>query len=76
MELACEISDLGSETIVIVERAHRVEHLRETCVLGADGAGGVIANDYWIDSTGPTVWQSRQWAGPYVGYLTTRQLTP
>lgn len=72
LNLACEIADLGAETIVIVERRHSTKHLRETCVVD----GGTVVNDYWIDSAGPVVWRSRQWAGPYIGYVQFNQLTP
>ena len=70
--LACDLTDLGPETIVIVERAHRTRHLAERCA--AEG-GGVVENDYWVDSARGIVWQSRQWAGPHIGYLRTRRLT-
>jgi hypothetical protein len=72
LTLACEVTDLGPETIVIVERAHPTRHLRETC----QGGGGAIVNDYWVDAARGLVWQSRQWAGPQTGYMRFRQLTP
>ncbi|OWU68415.1 hypothetical protein ATO3_24115 [Marinibacterium profundimaris] len=72
MNFVCAVDDLGPETIVIVERRHATRHLRETCEL----KGGTVVNDYWVDSRGPTVWRSRQWAGPNIGYVTFRQLTP
>ena len=72
MNFACEVDDLGAETIVIVERRHGTRHLRETCAL----ADGTVVNDYWVDSRGSTVWKSRQWAGPYIGYVTVEKLTP
>lgn len=72
VSLACDLADLGAKTIEIVERAHPVRHLRETCV--AEGEGEV-QNEYWVDSRDGIVWQSVQWAGPHVGYLRIRQLT-
>ena len=72
MNFVCAVDDLGPETIVIVERRHATRHLRETCEL----QGGTVVNDYWVDSRGPTVWQSRQWGGPNIGYVQFRQLTP
>lgn len=79
MALACGLEDLGPETIVIVGRAHATRHLRQNCkrVVQEDepGNGGVIVNDYWVDSKGGPVWQSRQWAGPEIGYLRIRRLT-
>ena len=79
MALACELEDLGPETIIIVERAHATRHLQQRCerVLqdGEPGRGGSVVNDYWVDSTGGPVWQSRQWVGPEIGYLRIRRLT-
>ena len=79
MALACDLEDLGAETIIIVERAHATRHLRQRCerVRQGDepGQGGVVVNDYWIDSTQGVIWQSRQWAGPEIGYLRLRRLT-
>lgn len=69
--LACALEDLGPETIVIVEQAHRTRHLRERC----EGDGGIVVNDYWTDTDAGLVWQSRQWAGPEIGYIRMRQLT-
>ena len=69
--LACSLVDLGPETIVIVERGHSTRHLQEQC----EGAGGIVVNDYWVDARAGLVWQSRQWAGPGIGYIRIRQLT-
>jgi Group 4 capsule polysaccharide lipoprotein gfcB, YjbF len=79
LALVCELSDLGPETIEIIELRHPTRHLRETCTGGvaADGTGtpGRVVNDYWVDSRNGLVWQSRQWAGPQIGYLRLRQIT-
>jgi hypothetical protein len=69
--MACEVIDLGIEIITIVERKHSTRHLQQRCT----GNGEDIMNDYWIDSRASLVWQSRQWAGPYIGYMRFRQLT-
>lgn len=71
LPLACERVDLGPDPVVIVERKHPARHLQERC----DGGGGTVVNDYWVDSGAGLVWQSRQWAGPDIGYLRTRRLT-
>ena len=71
LALACSLMDLGAETVEIVEQRHATRHLQERC----EGAGGVVVNDYWVDSRSGRVWQSRQWAGPTIGYLRIRQLT-
>lgn len=71
LPLACEVGDLGPETIEIIGARHATRHLRETC----EGAGGVVVNDYWVDAGQGLIWQSRQWAGPHIGYLRLRQIT-
>lgn len=71
LTLACEVTDLGSETIEIIEVRHATRHLREHC----QGNSGAITNDYWVDAGRGLIWQSRQWAGPHVGYLRLRQVT-
>ena len=71
VRLACDLVDLGPETIVIVERNHATRHLQQRC----EGAGGTVVNDYWVDSAKGIVWQSRQWAGPGIGYMRLRRLT-
>jgi len=71
LSMACEVVNLGPEQIVIVERRHATRHVQERCA----GGGGTVVNDYWIDSRAGVVWQSRQWAGPNLGYLRIRQLT-
>jgi hypothetical protein len=78
LALACELTDLGPRTIEIVGARHATRHLRERCEAsaGTEGiSGGVIVNEYWIDSRRNLVWQSRQWVGPEVGYLRLRRLT-
>ncbi|MFT7592945.1 MAG: hypothetical protein ACI8R4_000256 [Paracoccaceae bacterium] len=81
LALVCDLDDLGPETIVIVEQRHPTRHLRETCTdsgteSGAEtGVRDTVVNEYWIDSRNQLIWQSRQWAGPDIGYLRTRRLT-
>ncbi len=71
MSFACELVDLGPETIVIVERKHATRHLQQRCT----GPSGEFVNDYWADSGAGLIWQSRQWAGPGIGYMRFRRLT-
>ena len=72
LTLACDRQDLGPQTVTIVETAHPARHLRESCT---SPDGGTVVNDYWVDSQRGIVWQSRQWAGPVIGYIRTRRLT-
>lgn len=85
--MACEIKELGQERIEIVELEYDTRHLRESCALAGAEPGDRyrdvpdaarttrMENDYWIDSRTGRIWQSRQWAGPDIGYLRIRQLT-
>lgn len=70
IDLDCEMESLGQTRIEIVGRAHNVVHLRENCM----GPDGPVTNDYWVDRSDSTVWQSRQWAGPDLGYFRMRLL--
>jgi hypothetical protein len=72
LHMACSLQDLGPQAVEIVEVTHQTRHLQERC----EGSGGVVVNDYWVDSRPgqARVWQSRQWAGPETGYVQIRQL--
>lgn len=72
LRLLCELRDLGPAPVEIVERRHPTRHLRERC---GGAPEGEVVNDYWVDAGAGIVWQSRQWAGPHVGYLRIRRLT-
>ncbi|MGD9861962.1 MAG: YjbF family lipoprotein [Pseudodonghicola sp.] len=71
LALSCDLADLGSETIEILGQRQATRHLQQRC----EGGGGRVVNDYWTDAGSGIVWQSRQWAGPYVGYLRLRRVT-
>lgn len=68
--LDCEMRKVADETLVIVGRSFPVVHLQENCT----GWKGVVAFDYWVDRRDATVWQTRQWSGPDLGYISTRLL--
>ncbi len=70
MVLACAVNVVGPETIEIVGSKRATTHLRETC----ENTSGSFTNDYWADRRDGTVWKSRQWAGPGIGYLKMRLL--
>ena len=59
----CAAGVVGTETIEILGKSHKVTHVTETCTR----QNGKVSNDYWIE--GGTVRKSRQWASGTVGYL-------
>lgn len=64
--LYCRLAPQGNERIDVLGRSYETLRLRETCT--AQGvAGAVFENDYWRGRDG-VIWQSRQWAGPELGY--------
>ncbi|MDK3020755.1 YjbF family lipoprotein [Pseudodonghicola flavimaris] len=70
LRLRCDLADLGPERIEILGRSQATRHLQQSC----EGAGGRIVNDFWADPRDGFLWQSRQWAGPGVGYLQLRRV--
>lgn len=70
IDLSCEAGVLGEETIEIVGRKIATLHLRADCRHDA----GVESYDFWVDRHSAVVWQSRQWAGPALGHISTRLL--
>lgn len=66
----CRQSRVGQKTVDVLGKAYATQHLRETC----DSPGGQIQNDYWVDSKTGRLRQSRQWAGPTIGYIMLRVL--
>ncbi|WP_417839634.1 YjbF family lipoprotein [Tritonibacter scottomollicae] len=71
VRLACDLHDQGTVALDIVGRSYPTRYLQERC---SDDSGSEVVNDYWIDARGGRVRQSRQWAGPSIGYIRTRQV--
>lgn len=59
----CEYSTIGSESLDIVQRRYSTRRVEESC----SGDSGRFVNDHWFQ--GGTLRQSRQWVGPYLGYI-------
>lgn len=72
LALDCVSQAAERKTIEIVELTYVVDHLRETCFI--DGNTRFVVNEYWVDTRDRTVWQSRQWISPDIGYVRTRFL--
>ena len=70
IDLNCRMQSLGTQNLTIVGTTRSVVQLRETCTGWTDP----VVNDYWVARSDGAVWQSRQWAGPGLGYIRTRLL--
>lgn len=66
--LRCDLRDMGSESISVVNLVFNTKHIQESCVGGPTG-DTVIQNDYWVQNTNGLVRKSRQWMGPKTGYF-------
>jgi hypothetical protein len=66
LQYRCNIKNLGSERIIVVNRGFAANHFRETCT--SISAGGTeLRNEYWVERTTGVVRKSNQWIGPVVG---------
>ena len=70
IDLTCDMKNAGSQTLAIVHRAVETIYLRADCRRGDFGIG----YEFWVDPVKKTVWQSRQWAGPSLGFVRMRLL--
>ncbi|PIV75809.1 MAG: hypothetical protein COW55_03980 [Rhodobacteraceae bacterium CG17_big_fil_post_rev_8_21_14_2_50_65_11] len=71
--LYCRLVPLGPDRIDVLGRAYDTQHFRESCT--ADGGmDPLFENDFWRGSDG-TIWKSRQWAGPELGFLELERVT-
>ncbi|WP_170168856.1 YjbF family lipoprotein [Rhodovulum iodosum] len=66
---ACTRQTLGTERIIVLERAYSARHIAETCQAGETR----FTNEYWVDSRG-VMRQSRQWVSRGVGYVTLKRV--
>lgn len=62
---ACDMTQMGREVIRIVDRNVTTHRMREHCVYG----GASFTNEYWTEVGSGQMRKSRQWAGPYFGYI-------
>lgn len=68
--LNCEIRVVGEEQKESVSSPQNTIHMQSVC----SGFTDRVTYDYWVDTGDSTVWRSRQWAGPELGYIRTRLL--
>ncbi|WP_300518269.1 YjbF family lipoprotein [Aliiroseovarius sp.] len=65
--LYCRLQPEGRETVDVLGRAYDTQRYREIC-RAQDRDEPIFENTYW-QGRGGTIWQSRQWAGPDLGYI-------
>ena len=61
---SCDMTQLGTEVIQIVDQRVTTRHMREECAT----KNARFTNDYWVEPGRERVRKSRQWAGPRLGY--------
>jgi group 4 capsule polysaccharide lipoprotein GfcB/YjbF len=72
--LYCQLQPEGRESVDVLGRAYDTQRYVETCyVPGRDAP--VFENTYW-QGRGGTIWKSRQWAGPDLGYIDLERVNP
>jgi hypothetical protein len=62
---SCDMTQLGTEVIQIVDQRVTTRRMREDCTFG----NAKFSNEYWVEPGRERVRKSRQWAGPTLGYF-------
>ena len=62
---SCDMTQLGRETIQIVDQRISTYRMREDCSNGQTS----FTNEYWVETGSGRMRKSRQWAGPTFGYI-------
>ncbi len=70
VSFSCDMTQLGRETIQIVDQRVSTFHMREDCIYNKTS----IRNDYWVETAGGRMRKSRQWAGLRYGYINFTRL--
>lgn len=70
VSFACDMTQLGRETIRIVDQQVSTYRMREECSQGA----ARFTNEYWVETGSGKMRKSRQWAGPTFGYINLLRL--
>lgn len=65
----CVISPMGTQPVQLMNRTVTARLMREEC----RNADHEFTNLYWVDQTRGDIVQSRQWAGPNIGAVSTRR---
>jgi len=65
----CDITNEGAAEVELPGGLRQSTRLRESC----NGLGDAFENLYWVNDRGDIL-VSRQWAGPFLGFMSTRAL--
>jgi Group 4 capsule polysaccharide lipoprotein gfcB, YjbF len=72
--LYCQLQPETRENVDVLGRAYDTQRYVETCRVQGRNAP-VFENTYW-QGRGGTIWKSRQWAGPDLGYIDLERVDP
>lgn len=67
--LSCQVNSTTAERLEIIEHTYQTTRIEESCF--SDGMR--FSNTYWVGRKG-TVWKTRQWVSPALGYMETELL--
>ncbi|MFD2738307.1 YjbF family lipoprotein [Sulfitobacter aestuarii] len=70
VHFSCEMVQLGRQDVTIAGQQIPTRRIRENCHYRDFS----FTNDYWVEIGSGQLHQSRQWAGPHIGYLKLRRL--
>lgn len=65
----CIVSDAGVQSVALPDRTTQARLMREAC----RNAELAFENLYWVEQSRGQIVQSRQWAGPNLGAVSTRR---
>jgi len=63
----CQLQPESRESVDVLGRTYDTQRYRETCRV-QDRTDPIFENTYW-QGRASTIWKSRQWAGPDLGYI-------
>jgi len=70
VEFACDMTQMGRDTIQIVDQRVSTYRMQETCAYG----GTTFTNEYWVETSSGRMRKSRQWVSPGFGYIAFERL--
>jgi hypothetical protein len=76
VSMTCELVSKGPDRIEVYDHGYDTIYLQESCAWSSSALmeSGQITNEYWVSPARNDVIKSRQWVGPYIGYLRISQV--